>query len=232
MEGVRLDVFFPGFPTLKHLPHTACLKSAAVRVFEQASRGENTILTLDVRDDRTAMEVAGMFLNEEVWVGWPHMTEAKVCSVSDDKTIHYVKPNGQVMMKQANAESITKLTLTKKTIAERYKSRWGIDIKQTKVVIEALPMTGRKYVYGREGKITLEKQWAQSPQSFALHTVLKNILVHDPSFTQYRTLDELFPPQSSVFMLGQPKYGCLGTVQEVMSKTGRIRVCFRDVQVR
>lgn len=230
MEGVRLDVFFPGFPTLKHLPHTACLKSAAVRVFEQASRGENTILTLDVRDDRTAMEVAGMFLNEEVWVGWPHMTEAKVCSVSDDKTIHYVKPNGQVMMKQANAESITKLTLTKKTIAERYKSRWGIDIKQTKVVIEALPMTGRKYVYGREGKITLEKQWAQSPQSFALHTVLKNILVHDPSFTQYRTLDELFPPQSSVFMLGQPKYGCLGTVQEVMSKTGRIRVCFRDVQ--
>ena len=37
MDGVRLDVFFPGFPTLKHIPHTAKLKASGVRVFEQVS---------------------------------------------------------------------------------------------------------------------------------------------------------------------------------------------------
>ena len=39
MEGVNLDVFFPGFPTLKHIRHTVELRKAGVRVFEQSSRG-------------------------------------------------------------------------------------------------------------------------------------------------------------------------------------------------
>merc|ERR1719494_290989 len=47
MEGVRLDVFFPGFPTLKHIRHTAKLQKAGVRVFEQSSRRENMMLTLE-----------------------------------------------------------------------------------------------------------------------------------------------------------------------------------------
>ena len=38
MPNVRLDVFFPGFPTLKHIPHKPKLKADGVRVFEQASR--------------------------------------------------------------------------------------------------------------------------------------------------------------------------------------------------
>ncbi len=44
LPGVRLDVFFPGFPTLAHIPHKAKLVAAGVKVFEQASRGENLIL--------------------------------------------------------------------------------------------------------------------------------------------------------------------------------------------
>ena len=46
MAGARLDVFFPGFPTLKHIRHVATLSKSSVRVFEQASRGENMILSL------------------------------------------------------------------------------------------------------------------------------------------------------------------------------------------
>ena len=38
MAGVRLDVFFPGFPTLAHIPHEAKVKAAGVRVFEQVRR--------------------------------------------------------------------------------------------------------------------------------------------------------------------------------------------------
>ena len=63
MDGVRLDVFFPGFPTLKHIPHRAVLKNDGVRVFEQASRGQNMVLLLkdqgrpDIKD--VAQELIG-----------------------------------------------------------------------------------------------------------------------------------------------------------------------------
>ena len=40
MPGAKLDVFFPGFPTLKHIRHVASLNKSSVRVFEQASRGK------------------------------------------------------------------------------------------------------------------------------------------------------------------------------------------------
>ncbi len=38
MAGVKLDVFFPGFPTLAHIPHEARIAAAGVRVFEQVGR--------------------------------------------------------------------------------------------------------------------------------------------------------------------------------------------------
>ena len=61
---------------------------------------------------------------------------------------------------------------------------------------------------GHKGKITLEKQWSRTRQPYALQTTRKDILVHDSAFTQYRTLEELFPAESACFMLGQPMYGC------------------------
>ena len=97
----------------------------------------------------------------------------------------------------------------------RYKNRWGVEIGPTHALLMASPMTGRKYVCGPKGKITLEKQWSRITQPFALQTTRKDILVHDPSFTQYRTLDQLYPEGSSCFMLGQPNYGCQGEVLQV-----------------
>ena len=31
-DGVKLDVYFPGFPTLKHLEHTVSFKSVAFQI--------------------------------------------------------------------------------------------------------------------------------------------------------------------------------------------------------
>ena len=49
MPGVKLDIFFPGFPTLKHIPHTASLERKGVRVFQAASRDDNMCLTVQPR---------------------------------------------------------------------------------------------------------------------------------------------------------------------------------------
>ena len=88
MEGVRLDVFFPGFPTLKHVDHVAFLKQAGVRVFEQASRGENMILKLsDTHPQSGAADIAREYIGSEIWISWPHMTEAKVTKVVTDQSV-------------------------------------------------------------------------------------------------------------------------------------------------
>ena len=42
--------------------------------------------------------------------------------------------------------------------------------------------------------------------------MLQDISVKDPSFQQYKTLDQLLPVNSKVFMLGSPHYGCMGEV--------------------
>ena len=63
-----------------------------------------------------------------------------------------------------------------------------------------------------------------------MHTTKKDILVHDPSFTQYRTLGELFPPESTCFMLSEPAYGCQGSVIKISPQhKGRIQINLRQI---
>lgn len=46
LSGVKLDVVFPGFPTMKHLPHTAELHFADIRVFQHPSKKQSMILKI------------------------------------------------------------------------------------------------------------------------------------------------------------------------------------------
>ena len=55
-------------------------------------------------------------------------------------------------------------------------------------------MSGRKYVMGAtKGRITLEKQWHNISQPYALQAIVKDILVEDPGLKTYCTVEELFP---------------------------------------
>ena len=95
----------------------------------------------------------------------------------------------------------------------------------TPIFLKACVMTGRKYVCGRDARITLEKLWSKTPQHFAFQTIRKDILVHDPSFTQYRTLPELFPSGSISYVLANPYYGCEATVLKIDKEhQGRIQL--------
>ena len=48
--------------------------------------------------------------------------------------------------------------------------------------------------------------------------------------TKFSQVDELFPIDCTVFMLGSPHYGSEGVVKEVDKATGRIRVAFQAVE--
>ncbi len=56
--------------------------------------------------------------------------------------------------------------------------------------------------------------------------------MHDPSFTQYRTLPELYPEGSTCFMIGQPYYGCQGTVLKIDKEhKGRVQLNITEPKV-
>ena len=63
--GVKLDVFFPGFPTLKHVLYRARLNHWGVKVFQMNSRGESMTLTVEREETDAAVS--------KVHVGWDMM---------------------------------------------------------------------------------------------------------------------------------------------------------------
>ena len=46
LKGTKLDTYFHGFPTMKHIKHTSYLGKAGVLVFHQNSRSHNTIVKI------------------------------------------------------------------------------------------------------------------------------------------------------------------------------------------
>uniref|UniRef100_A0A8C7NNK7 5'-3' exoribonuclease 1 n=1 Tax=Oncorhynchus mykiss TaxID=8022 RepID=A0A8C7NNK7_ONCMY len=113
-------------------------------------------------------------------------------------------------------------------ITEHFSKRKGIVVNETAVVLYAQLLTGRKYVPGQSGQVHLEKQWSKQIMPFAYQTIVKDIKAFDSSSTRFQTLEELFPPTTTVFMVGNPYYGAMGEVQESSDviKEGRVWVVF------
>nr|XP_042703020.1 5'-3' exoribonuclease 1-like isoform X4 [Chrysemys picta bellii] len=109
-----------------------------------------------------------------------------------------------------------------------YQRRKGIIINETSVVVYAQLLTGRRYQLNPNGEVYLEKQWSKQVLPFVYQTIVKDISAFDSRFSNIKTLDDLFPPGSTVFMLGTPYYGCTGEVQDSCDviTEGRIRVVF------
>lgn len=230
--GVKLSVYFSGFPTLQHIEHTASLQKAKVKVFEQPSRGENMILKIKSKAKPDLDKVASEILGKSIFVGWPNLTEALVVGISDDKWKIHCDPqaNQNNPIKEAvEGPFVTQRILQQKAIIEHHKVRMGVDIENIDILVHARPIVGRKYIFGSQGKLTLEKEWSDFESSYAYQVTLKDINVHDKSFVQYSSVTEVFKPKSTCFMLGHPHYGAMGEVNDpgVDVKTGRVKVAMR-----
>nr|XP_023476815.1 5'-3' exoribonuclease 1 isoform X1 [Equus caballus] len=242
----RIDqkaLYFCGFPTLRHIKHKFFLKKSGVQVFQQSSRGENMMLEILVNaesDDLSIENVASSVLGKSVFVNWPHLEEARVVGVSDGDTKFYLEePPGTQKLYLGRTAPPSKVvhlgdkeqsnwTKEVQGISEFYLRRKGIIINETSAVVYAQLLTGRKYQINQNGEVRLEKQWSKQVLPFVYQTIVKDIRAFDSRFSNIRTLDDLFPPRSMVFMLGTPYYGCTGEVQESgdVITEGRIRVVF------
>ncbi|KAJ8274224.1 hypothetical protein COCON_G00088490 [Conger conger] len=236
------SLYFCGFPTLQHIRHTFCKKKAGVVVFQQSSRGENTILEITRGQQREPEcdDVASLVLGRSVFVNWPHLEEARIIAVSDGETKFSLDeaPGAQTLY-LVNTPPPTKVAyLSDKEqkdwlkdvqgFTEHFCKRKGIVINETAVVLYGQLLTGRKYVVGHSGQVRLEKQWAKQVLPFPYQTIVQDIKAFDPAFSRFKTLEELFPPTTTVFMVGNPYYGAMGEVQESgdVINEGRVRVVF------
>lgn len=58
-----------------------------VKVFHQPTRNESMIIRIDETPDEMDIETAAKhFIDKEVYIGWPHLREAKVHGITDAKT--------------------------------------------------------------------------------------------------------------------------------------------------
>ncbi|XP_056600072.1 5'-3' exoribonuclease 1 isoform X1 [Triplophysa dalaica] len=242
--GCRIDrgaLYFCGFPTLQHIRHKFYKKKSGVVVFQQSSRGENTILEiLPGQQVEQVDDVATLVLGKSLFVNWPHLMEARVVAVSDGETKFALEEQpGSQLLYMDDIPPPTKVThLTDKEqkdwikevqgLSEYFSKRKGIVIGDTDVVIYAQLLIGRKYVIGQNGKVHLEKQFAKQVLPFPHQTIVKDIKAFDSSLARFKTLEELFPPGTSVFMVGNPYYGAMGDVQDSSDviNEGRVRVVF------
>ncbi|KAL0965964.1 hypothetical protein UPYG_G00288750 [Umbra pygmaea] len=234
------QLYFCGFPTLKHIRHKFFKKKNGVLVFQQSSRGENLMLEILLdKEEPVCGDVASQVLGHSVFVNWPHLEEARVVEVSDGETKYYLDEPAGVQKLYDSSPPPTNVTyLGNKEqkdwvkdvqgITELFGKRKGIIINETTVVLYAQLLTGKKYVPAPNGQVHLEKQWAKQVLPFAYQTIVKELKAFDSSSSHFKTLGDLFPPTTTVFMVGNPYYGAMGEVQEssdVISE-GRVRVVF------
>ncbi|XP_060722980.1 5'-3' exoribonuclease 1 isoform X2 [Tachysurus vachellii] len=237
----RSTLYFCGFPTLQHIQHKFYKKKSGVVVFQQSSRGENMILEIlsSQQGEPVLEDVADLVLGKSVFVNWPHLEEARVVAVSDGEAKFFLdEATGAQKLFEDTPPPVKVVYLSDKEqkdwvkdvqgITEHHSKRKGVVIKETSVLLYAQLLTGRKYVISPDAQVHLEKQWAKQILPFAYQTIVKDIKAFDSSLSRFKTLEELFPVSTTVFMVGNVYYGSMGEVQDssdVISE-GRVRVVF------
>ncbi|XP_050557278.1 5'-3' exoribonuclease 1 isoform X1 [Spodoptera frugiperda] len=237
LPNAMRDMLFPGFPTMRHLKYQTSIKKGKVKVFDQPSRNENMIVEI-IRESETEdpiTEVAKKMLGKVIWAGWPHLTRAKVISVSNEKLrLHHIdqqnnntdgsphystEPNSGNLQRQWISE--------RSTIIEHNMNRLGIELGEVTTVIHAVNLKGFKYMVQDNVKMVQEPEWCAVPCGYALQAVVPDVsahIIHEGG--RFSTLQEAYPNGDSVFLLTPgPHYGAHATIVESESiRNGRIKV--------
>ncbi|CAH1644535.1 unnamed protein product [Spodoptera littoralis] len=237
LPNAKRDMLFPGFPTMRHLKYETSIKKGKVKVFDQPSRNENMIVEI-IRESETEdpiTEVAKKMLGKVIWAGWPHLTRAKVISVSNDKLrLHHIdqqnnNPDGSPNYStETNSGNLHKQWISERsTIIEHNMNRLGIELGEVTTIIHAVNLKGFKYMIQDNVKMVEEPEWCTIPCGYALQAVVTDVTAHIlQEGGRFSTLQEAYPNGDSVFLLTQGQhYGAHATVVESESiRNGRIKV--------
>ncbi|CAH2075536.1 unnamed protein product, partial [Iphiclides podalirius] len=203
LPNANKDLLYPGFPTMRHLKYRTKLSKRQVKVFDQPSRNENMIV---------------------IWVGWPHLTRAKVMSVSNEKIrLHHIdQQNNNVdgqpsFSTEENFGNLHKQWIAERsTVIEHNMNRLGIELGTVNILIHAANLKGYKYVIQENCRMVQEPQWCSVPCGYALQAAVWGAAAASAPAppAAFRTPREAYPPGDRVFLLTHGQYyGCLATYE-------------------
>ncbi|KAL9874160.1 5'-3' exoribonuclease 1-like isoform 2-T3 [Glossina fuscipes fuscipes] len=219
LPNAARSVFFPGFPTMKHLDFDFELKYARAKVFDCPSRSENMILKPKPRKALSdVFAVAEKYLNQVVYVGWPHLNKAKVVAVSSREK--YIDVDGIKEMESKVFDGNIRAA------NEHLTTRMGIEINDLNVMIHVRTFAGSSVVCGSQGKVSTNEIWNEKITIYPAQGLVSQIAVQHPLNNQFKRIEQLFPENSRIFFIGNPYYGSEGIVMNPMLvyECGRLKV--------
>ncbi|KAL5276060.1 XRN1.2 family protein [Megaselia abdita] len=204
---------------MKHLKYISMLRNNRVRVFDQPSRNENMILKPVMRDGHNdIVSVAHDYLDQIVFIGWPHLTKAKVFAVSNRS--QRIDVNGVQIADERTYD------LHVKSIKEHLSGRMGVELEDYSVIVHVQTLMGVKYICGPEGRMTLNEIWSKIETVYPAQAVIKNISSHCEGFVQHKKVEDVFTVGSKIFFIGNPYFGNEGVVLDPMLiySCGRLKI--------
>ncbi len=211
MDGVKLGVdALAGFPSLKVLPHRGSLEFHGVSIFQQESRKESMVITLEGAEERTNVELAKAKLGRKVHVGYPFLQEAKVVRVSDELFDYVISEaaNGSVMAVPHSPPEIEQWMKKIDRIRAYYSKRLGMKIGNVESLVHVEMLKGLRKT--DDGAITKEYAHVDGVEKdYASQTIVDEVVSEDQRFLEKAALpiEEEFPVGSPAFFLGEFMYG-------------------------
>ncbi|GAB6019927.1 5'-3' exoribonuclease 1 [Chamberlinius hualienensis] len=221
--GVNLQQCYLGFPNLRFIPHKASLKKAEVKVFQQISKGENMILHIEKHrlSELKGEEAMELLVNSTIYVGWPHLVEAKVNYVADEKYKYVRNSSGQIERVEMNKNQNNIWRMESVGVKEKYMKRWGINIGEVQLLIYANQLVGFKRVLSKtNGNVVDEKVYSPRYAAYCIQVIVTNDDVEVVSSSwQCGSLkaENLFPINSTCFLLANgDQYGLQATIKRLI----------------
>jgi 5'-3' exoribonuclease 1 len=235
LPGAKLDILFPGFPSLKHVDHSAHLERRGVRVFQAASRDENMCLSVRPKPkDKNLQILASELVGRQCYVGWPYLTESKVHAVSDGVMRYTADPLGRskvnILSHTLKEKEVVQWNADTTQVSRHYAEFRGIDIPPIEVLVYANVLQGKRYVSDKQNKGTLilHKEWKSFVEPHPYDLSVIDITTHAPEYREKGiTLEDMFRPKDPCFMLSNPHYGFQAEILSVDQAQVRVQVKVR-----
>lgn len=211
MEGVKLgDAALAGFPSLATIPYNATLGFHGVNVFQQDSRNESMVVTIENPEIRGSSKTASMKLGQRVFVGYPFLQEGKVVKVSDELFDYFPPDEGSphVIPKAHGPREIDEFRKKAERIESNYSKRLGIIIGPVESITHVEMLKGLRKT--DEGATVKEYDIIPGMETdFASQVIVDEVISEDQRFLEKDAvpIEEEFPPGSRNFFLGEFNYG-------------------------
>ncbi|TMS40102.1 hypothetical protein L596_006524 [Steinernema carpocapsae] len=215
LPQTKLDVYFPGFPTTKHLNYTGSLEIAPVKVFHMPTR--KPVMILKIGDNtENKYSASGVdprsLLGQEVQVNWPLLKLAKVCSVVTPDG-RYLMENHQTSFTDFGPNKHKVFKDIKDMVTDREFGRYGICVSNVKAIVEVNLFTGSRMKF-KGNNVIVEKSWSDDVFAVSDGLVLQNVEVKNDMEQKFKSAADAFPVGSKVFLnsFKVSAYGMMGTV--------------------